>query len=199
MIDQLPSLAMLLKHIQQVPYVASKNIYRVANHFLDMPEDRLEQFCAILLTAKNKLKHCSVCHAWQEKSGACGFCASTRRDKTVICVVQSWQEIMTIEKTGGYNGVYHILGGLLCPLEGVGPEDLNIQTLVARVTEETKEIILALDQTPEGEATSSYVADSLKEKKVVLSCFSRGMPVGSSLEMLDRLTVFKALSERRPW
>jgi recombination protein RecR len=199
MIDQLPSLAMLLKHIQQVPYVASKNIYRVANHFLDMPEDRLEQFCAILLTAKNKLQHCPVCHAWQEKNGSCVFCASPRRDKGVICVVQSWQEIMAIEKTGGYHGVYHILGGLLCPLEGVGPEDLKIKQLVARVTENTKEIILAFDQTPEGEATASYIADALQGKSVALSCFSRGMPVGSSLEMLDRLTVFKALSERRPW
>ena len=199
MIDQLPSLAMLLKHIQQVPYVASKNIYRVANHFLDMPEERLEQFCAILLTAKNKLQHCPVCHAWQEKSGSCVFCASPRRDKTIICVVQSWQEIMAIEKTGGYHGVYHILGGLLCPLEGIGPEDLKIKQLVARVTENTKEIILAFDQTPEGEATASYLADALQGKSVALSCFSRGMPVGSSLEMLDRLTVFKALSERRPW
>ena len=199
MIDQLPSLTMLLKHIQQVPYVASKNIYRVANYFLDMPEERLEQFCAILLTAKNKLQHCSVCHAWQEKSGSCIFCSSLRRDASLICVVQSWQEILAIEKTGGYNGVYHILGGLLCPLEGVGPEDLNIKTLVARVTEATKEIILAFDQTPEGEATAAYIVDSLKGKKVALSCFSRGMPVGSSLEMLDRLTVYKALSERRPW
>jgi len=199
MIDQLPSLALLLKQIQQVPYVASKNIYRVANHFLDMPEDRLEQFCAILLTAKNKLQHCPVCHAWQEKNGACVFCSSPRRDKTIICVIQSWQEVLSIEKTGGYNGVYHILGGLLCPLEGVGPDDLKIQTLVNRVTDEIKEIILALDQTPEGEATSAYIADALKGKNVMLSCFSRGMPVGSSLEMLDRLTVFKALSERRPW
>jgi recombination protein RecR len=199
MIDQLPSLAMLLKHIQQVPYVASKNIYRVANHFLDMPEERLEQFCAILLTAKNKLQHCPVCYSWQEKSGECVFCASPRRDKGVICVIQSWQEILAIEKTGGYNGVYHILGGLLCPLEGVGPDDLKIKALVARVTDETKEIILAFDQTPEGEATAAYIADALVGKKCSLSCFSRGMPVGSSLEMLDRLTVFKALSERRPW
>jgi len=199
MIDQLPSLAMLLKHIQQVPYVASKNIYRVAEHFLDMPEERLEQFCAILLTAKNKLHHCPVCYAWQEKNGSCVLCASPRREKGVICVVQSWQEVLAIEKTGGYNGVYHILGGLLCPLEGIGPEDLNIQALVGRVTDATKEIILAFDQTPEGEATAAYIADALQGKQVSLSCFSRGMPVGSSLEMLDRLTVFKALSERRPW
>lgn len=199
MMDQLPSLDMLLKHLQQVPYLASKNIYRVANHFLDMPEEKLEQFCAILLTAKGRLLHCPTCHAWQEKNGVCVFCASLRRDQSVICVVQSWQEVLAIEKTGGYAGVYHILGGLLCPLEGVGPEDLKIATLVSRVNDQTKEIILALDQTPEGEATAAYVVDALKGSKVVISCFSRGMPVGSSLEMLDRLTVFKALSERRPW
>jgi recombination protein RecR len=122
-----------------------------------------------------------------------------RRDQSVICVVQSWQEVLAIEKTGGYAGVYHILGGLLCPLEGVGPDDLKIATLASRVNKQTKEIILALDQTPEGEATAAYIADALKGNEVVLSCFSRGMPVGSSLEMLDRLTVFKALSERRPW
>lgn len=199
MIDQLPSLALLLKNIQQVPYVASKNIYRVANYFLDMPEDRLEHFCAILLAAKNRLQHCSVCHAWQEKDGQCLFCDSTRRDRSLICVVQSWQEVLAIEKTGGYNGVYHILGGLLCPLEGVGPDDLTVKALINRVDSSIKEIILALDQTPEGEATATFIADALKEQEVVLSCFSRGMPVGSSLEMLDRLTVFKALSERRPW
>lgn len=199
MMDQLPSLDLLLKQLQQVPYLASKNIFRVANHFLDMPEEKLEQFCAMLLMAKGRLCHCPVCHAWQEKNGACVFCASQRREQSVICVVQSWQEVLAIEKTGGYAGVYHILGGLLCPLEGVGPDDLKVETLVARVSEQTKEIILALDQTPEGEATAAYIADALKGSKVAISCFSRGMPVGSSLEMLDRLTVFKALSERRPW
>lgn len=199
MLDQLPSLELLIKQLQQVPYLASKNIFRVANHFLDMPEEKLEQFCGILLTAKGRLQHCAVCNAWQEKNSACIFCSSTKRDQGIICVVQSWQEVLAIEKTGGYAGVYHILGGLLCPLEGVGPEDLTIKALVLRVTDQTKEVILALDQTPEGEATAAYIADALKETAVSLSCFSRGMPVGSSIEMLDRLTVFKALSERRPW
>jgi len=200
MLEELPTLAHLLKVLQQVPYLASKNLYRVAAHFLEMDAQQIAQFCAILESAKNKLKKCTICFYWQEVSAECVFCKSSRRDGSTICVVETWQEILAIEKTKGYIGLYHVLGGSISPLDGIGPEDLTIDSLIARVARgNVKEIILATNQTPEGEATATYIARKLKGMNVAISCLARGLPVGSSLEGMDRLTVFKALSERRPF
>lgn len=200
MIDQLPSLAQLLKVLQQVPYLASKNLYRVASHFLSSDEQKVQAFCQAVVNAKQKIEYCSVCFAWKEKSAPCILCHSPKRDTSIVCVVQSWQELFSIEKTGGYQGVYHVLCGLICPLEGIGPEDLTIDALVKRIAQGTvKEVIFAFNQTPEGEATAAYMAKKLKPYPVTLSTLARGMPVGSSLEYMDRLTVYKALSERRPF
>lgn len=199
MIHDLPTLAKLIRSLQQVPYLASKNIYRVASHFLMMDQQRLDQLCATLQEAKKGITTCQTCFFWQEKERDCILCSSTKRDTTVICVVETWQELISIEKTGGYHGLYHILGGAICPLEGIGPEQLTIEQLMGRVDVHIKEIILATNQTPEGEATAAYIAHKLQEKKVAISCLARGIPVGSSLEFMDRLTVYKALSERRPF
>jgi len=197
MIDKLPTLVQLLKTLQHVPYLASKNIYRVADYFLHMDTAKAEQFCAIILEAKQKLKQCGVCYSWQERDRDCLFCSAAKRDQKLVCVVETWQELLAIEKTGGYNGVFHVLGGVICPLEGIGPEDLTIKALVKRVENGATEVILAMNQTPEGEATSAFIANRLRGKAVIISCLARGLPVGSSLEAMDRLTVYKALSERR--
>jgi len=199
MIDKLPTLLQLLKNLQQVPYLASKNIYRVASHFLLMDSEKAEQFCKIILEAKRKLTQCVICFSWRENDRDCLFCSAVKRDQRTVCVVETWQELLAIEKTGGYNGVFHVLGGVISPLEGVDAQDLTIQQLVHRVQSGVTEIILALNQTPEGEATSAYIASKLKGTSVTLSCLARGLPVGSSLEAMDRLTVYKALSERRPF
>ncbi|HZW61955.1 MAG TPA: recombination mediator RecR [Candidatus Babeliales bacterium] len=199
MLSDLPTLTKLLKTLQQVPYLASKNMYRVANHFLAMDQQRLEQFCTILLEAKKNIIYCQTCFFWQEVDKPCFLCSSPKRDKSVICVVETWQELMAIEKTGGYTGMFHVLGGVICPLEGIGPEQLTIDPLIKRIEAEVDEIILATNQTPEGEATAAYIASKLKGKSVTISCLARGIPVGSSLEFMDRLTVYKALSERRPF
>ena len=200
MLGQAPTLIQLLKTLQQVPYLASKNIYRLATHFLQMEPQKLEHFCAVLLKAKEMVVPCDICFVWKESSDGCSFCDAPKRDQSVVCVVETWQELLAIEKTGGYTGVYHILGGVICPLEGIGPEDLTIAPLVQRVkSRDVQEIILATNQTPEGEATASYIAHRLKETDVRISCLARGIPVGSSLEFMDRVTVYKALSERRPF
>jgi recombination protein RecR len=200
MIEELPTLAHLLKILQQVPYLASKNLYRVASHFLEMQPQQVTQFCASLEVVKERMKKCDQCFFWREVSAGCIFCASSKRDHATICVVETWQEIVTIEKTKGYIGLYHVLGGSISPLEGVSAEDLTIDALAERVEKGiVKELILATNQTPEGEATASYIARKLKDKNIVISCLARGLPVGSSLEGMDRLTVFKALSERRPF
>lgn len=198
--QELPTLAHLLKVLQQVPYLASKNLYRVAAHFLEMEPQQIIQFCATLEAAKKKLKKCDSCFYWQEVSQDCMFCTSSQRDQTIVCVVETWQEILAIEKTKGYSGVYHVLGGSISPLEGIGVEDLTINSLITRADNGiVKELILATNQTPEGEATATYIARKLKGKNIAISCLARGLPVGSSLEGMDRLTVFKALSERRPF
>lgn len=199
MIEHLPTLTQLLKHLQQVPYLASKNIYRVASHFLQMDAKKAEQFCNTILEAKRNLLLCDICFAWRERSKECLFCVSSKRDQKMVCVVETWQELLAIEKTSGYNGVYHVLGGVISPLDGIGPENLSIPQLIARVEAGAQEIIFAMNQTPEGEATAAYIATKLKGKPVKISCLARGLPVGSSLEAMDRLTVYKALSERRPF
>jgi recombination protein RecR len=165
-----------------------------------MSPEHMEQFCKALDSAKKKLAQCTNCFFWREISGACMFCASSKREQDVLCVVESWQEIIAIEKTKGYNGMYHVLGGAISPLDGINVEDLTIEQLLNRVfAGNIKEVILATNQTPEGEATATYIARKLKDTSVLVSCLARGLPVGSFLEGMDRLTVFKALSERRPF
>ncbi len=200
MIHKLPTLAHLCKALQQVPYLASKNLYRVATYFLLSDQKKIDAFCLALLEAKRNIIICSTCCVWREREKPCIFCDDRKRDHTLICVVETWQELMAIEKTEGYKGLYHVLGGAICPLEGIGPEDLSIDALVQRVQgSDVAEIILATNQTPEGEATAMYVARKLKETGIKVSCLARGMPVGAVLEGLDKLTVYKALSERRPF
>ena len=195
--NQLPTLTHLLKQLQQVPYLASKNLYKVVTHFLDMDSAKAEQFCKAILEAKNNILKCDICCAWKERERPCLFCDDVKRNQGLICVVETWQELLTIEKTGGYHGTFHVLGGAICPLDGIGPENLSINQLVTRCAQDVDEIILATNQTPEGEATAAYIASKLKGLPVIVSCLARGMPVGSSLEYMDRLTVYKAISERR--
>lgn len=199
MIENIPSLNNLLKTLQQVPYLASKNLNRVATHFLDMDQGQLQKFCEILFIAKNNVLRCQKCFSWQERGNNCIFCSDSRRDQSLVCVVETWQELLSIERTGGYLGVYHVLCGVICPLEGIGPDDLTISALVNRADEGVKEFILATNQTPEGEATAAYISKKLKDKSVKISCLARGIPVGSTLEFMDRLTVYKAISDRRPF
>ena len=200
MMHELPTVAQLLKGLQQVPYLASKNLYRVAEHFLAMDSEKMKQFCALLLRVKENVVACEICFTWREKERNCMFCGSEKRKQQIVCVVESWQELLAIEQTRGYDGVYHVLGGIIYPLEGVGPEDLTIEALVDRVDKkQITELIFALSQTPEGEATSAYIASKLKNFSVTISCLARGLPVGATLGTMDRLTVFKALSERRPF
>ncbi len=206
--DGLPTLQLLLRQLQRVPYLASKNLYRVAQHFLSLSPEQLELFCRALREAQVNLTRCNRCCAWQERTAGCLFCDAPKRDHTAICVVETWYDLTAIERSGGYNGEYHVLGGALSPLDGIGPEDLSVDVLIQRITPvdedqntgqpaKAREVILAMNQTPEGEATASFVARALRGKPVTITCLARGMPVGSTLEFMDRLTLNKALSERR--
>jgi recombination protein RecR len=199
MIEQSPTLVAFLKALQRVPYLASKNLYVVAQHFLDLDELSAQRFVTALQDLKKHVDKCTQCWTWKEKDQACQFCSSTKRDAQMICVTENWRDLIALDKTGGYFGMYHVLGGALCPLDGIGPDELTIKQLIARVDKGCRELIFAFNQTPEGEATASYISSKLKGKDIKITCLARGLPVGSSLEAMDRLTVYKALSERRPF
>lgn len=206
MFKNLPSLQKLIRQLQKIPYLASKNIYRVAFHFLNSKQNDLEILCSAILNAKKDIKFCSTCFNLTQGDTTCSICKMPNRDKTEICVVETWHDLLAIERAGGFNGVYHILGGSLCPLEGIGPENLHINALLNRITPEIKEVIFATNSTPEGEATASFISikleDLRKSKKDLnfgISRLASGVPVGSSLEYMDRVTIHKALSGRRPF
>ncbi len=199
MIEKVPTLAQLCKTLQQVPYLASKNLYRVVTYFLMAEDVKVNSFISALQEARSTIILCPICCVWRERNKLCVFCDDSKRDKTIICVVETWQELLTIEKTEGYKGLYHVLGGAISPLDGIGPEDLSIEKLMMRVSDGIKEVILATNQTPEGEATAAYIARKMKSSEIKVSCLARGIPVGSSIELMDKLTVYKALFERRPF
>lgn len=202
MFQDLPSFQKLIRKLQKVPFLASKNLYKVAVYFLTRDSEEVNQFCDILIQAKKNTKSCSTCFNLTESlDNTCSFCASDRREKSIICVVETWHDLFAIEKVGGYHGVYHVLGGALCPLEGVGPEELNIQSLIKRIDKSTQEIIFATNPTPEGEATASFIASKISDLNlnVSVSKLASGVPIGSSLEYMDRVTIHKALSGRRPF
>lgn len=198
-IEKLPTVKRLMRQLQQVPFLASKNMYRVTAHFLRLEKERIDQFCLALQDVKKNVMLCKRCFVWHENGMGCLFCDDISRDKSLICVVESWQELLVIERTEGYRGLYHVLGGIISPLDGIGPADLYIDQLVARVNDSVKEIILAMNQTPEGEATAAFIARKLRDSGVPVSCLAKGVPIGSTLEFIDRLTVSKALADRKPF
>ena len=201
MLHQLPTLQRLIRHLQKVPYLASKNVYKVAAHFLMQDPAAVELFCKTLLEARNAIKLCVRCFNWAEGDAECLICRSPSRDKELVCVVEAWHDITTLENAGGFKGVYHVLGGALCPLEGIGPEKLRITELVKRIELGVREVILATNQTPEGDATASYVASKIMRpsSSLIISRLASGIPTGSTLEFMDRITIAKALSGRRPF
>lgn len=200
MFKNLPSLEQLMQTLQQVPHLPTKNIFKVVDFFLNMPPEKLEQFCNKLKEAKNDVIFCPDCFFFAQKEQGCQFCTSLKRNKKIICVVETWHDVLAIEKTAGFEGLYHVLGGSLSPLEGIGPDQLTVNKLVERVkNKQVEEIILCTNQTPEGEATAMFVAKKLKNLPVIISCLARGLPVGAMLENSDKLTVYKALSNRRPY
>jgi recombination protein RecR len=199
--DHLPQLQQLIQQLQQLPYLASKNVYRVAHHILGYSEDQLKRLLYAVEVAHRSTIKCPVCYAWKEREQNCYWCTSSRRTQNIVCVVETWHDLCAIERAGGYTGVYHVLGGVLSPLDGIEAEDLTITELVARIRNgPIEECILAMNQTLEGEATIACITRALQPYRPALrlSCLSRGIPVGSPLDMLDRLTVGKAIAERRP-
>lgn len=190
-------LAQLIEFFQKFPGIGPKSAQRMAFHLLKMPLGEVEKFSAILTEAKKSIHYCEVCFN-MSASNPCEICTDDKRDRTTICVVAETKDLIAIEKTREYKGLYHVLQGTLSPLDGIGVEDIRIKELINRLSDENiKEIILALSPSVEGEATSLYLSKLLKPFNIKVSRIAFGLPIGSDLEYADEVTLAKALEGRR--
>ncbi len=190
-------LAQLIEFFQKFPGIGPKSAQRMAFHLLKMPLSEVQRFSNILVEAKENIHYCNICFN-MSASNPCEICSDDRRDKTVICVVAETKDLIAIEKTREYKGLYHVLQGTLSPLDGIGVEDIRIKELLTRVTDENiAEVILALSPSVEGEATSMYITKLLKPFNIKITRIAFGLPIGSDLEYADEITLAKAIEGRR--
>ena len=191
------SIATLIEEFQKFPSVGPKSAQRMAFHILKMPLSEVQKFAKNVIEAKENTFACEVCFNLSSSS-PCEICSSSSRDKTTICVVAETKDLIAIEKTNEYKGVYHVLQGLISPMDGIGADDIRIKELLHRIAQnDVKEIILALSPSIEGEATSLYLSKLIKPFGVKLSRIAFGLPVGADLEYADEITLAKALEGRR--
>lgn len=190
-------LARLIEEFQKFPGVGPKSAQRMAFYVLDMSEEAAQALTNSILEAKEKVKHCSQCFHLSEQD-PCEICADERRDRHTICVVAEPRDLIALERTREYKGLYHVLTGLISPLEGRGPEQLSIRELLNRIpTNDAKEIILAINPTVEGDATVLYMSQLIKPLNVRVTRIAFGLPVGADLEYADDVTLSRALEGRR--
>ena len=190
-------LARLVDQLQRLPGIGAKGAQRLAFHVLKNPREDAERLCDAIRDVKEQVTYCSVCFNITAVD-PCGFCTSASRDTRLICVVEEPQNVMVVEKTREFRGVYHVLMGVLSPLHGVGPDDLKIRGLLQRVgAGGVQEVILATSPTVEGEATALYLARLLKPLGVRVTRIAMGIPVGSDLEYADEVTMTRAMEGRR--
>ena len=190
-------LVKLVEQLQKLPGIGAKGAQRLAFHILKNPRDEAERLCDAIREVKERVTYCSTCNNITAED-PCVFCTSPSRDQRVICVVEEPQNVSVVEKTREFRGAYHVLMGTLSPLHGVGPDDLKINGLLARVGGGTvEEIILATNPTVEGEATALYLARLLKPLGVRVTRIAMGIPVGSDLEYADEVTMTRAMEGRR--
>ena len=189
------SLTRLVEELKRLPGIGPKSAQRLAFHILKIPLEQATQLVDAVREVKERVTHCSVCHNITD-SDPCWFCCSEGRDRHVICVVEEPQNVSAIERTREFKGVYHVLMGSISPLQGIGPDDLKIKSLLARI-DGVGEVILATNPTVEGEATALYLARLLKPLGVRVTRIAMGVPVGSDLEYADEVTMHKALEGRR--
>ena len=190
------SIATLIEEFQKFPSIGPKSAQRMAFHILKMPLSEVQKFAKNVIEAKENTFACEVCFNLSS-SNPCEICSSSSRDKSVICVVAETKDLIAIEKTNEYKGVYHVLQGLISPIDGIGADDIRIKELLHRIAEnDVKEIILALSPSVEGEATCLYLSKLIKPFGVKISRIAFGLPVGSDLEYADEITLAKALEGR---
>lgn len=191
-----PPLARLIEEFQKFPGVGPKSAQRMAFFFINMSTEDVSRLAGTLVDAKEKVKHCSKCFHLSAND-PCEICSNERRDPSMICVVSDSRDVIALEKTREYRGYYHVLNGLISPLEGRGPDQLRIRELINRAHGEAKEVILAINPTIEGDATVLYISGLLKPLSIKVTRIAFGLPMGSDLEYADEITLTRAMEGRR--
>lgn len=182
-----------------LPGIGKKTALRLALHLLHEKDEDVEQFCSALIKMKRDILFCKHCHNIAD-TPVCSICEDLKRNDKLICIVEGIKDVMAIENTNQYRGMYHVLGGVISPLEGIGPENLNIDSLIQRVQEQQiQEIIMAISPTIEGDTTIFYLSKQLKSTGVKISTLARGIAFGGELEYADELTLGRSIASRRPY
>ena len=196
MANNIVPLTELIAQFERLPGIGRKTAQRLAFSILEQPPERAEKFAEALINAKRKIHFCKVCQGLTDKE-VCDICDDNRRDRSVICVVAEPKDVMAFERTREFTGVYHVLHGVISPLDGIGPEQLRIKELMARLgSGEVNEIIMATNPTVEGEATESYISRLVKPMGIKVTRLAYGIPVGGDLEYADEFTLARALEGR---
>lgn len=189
-------LAKLIEQFERLPGIGRKTAQRLAFHVLSLPKGQAEEFASAIIESREKIHRCKKCQNLTDKE-ICPICANPLRDSTVICVVENAQDVVALERTREYNGLYHVLEGVISPLDGIGPEQLTIKELMQRLSSgEVQEIIMATNPTVEGEATASYISRLVKPMNIKVTRLAYGIPVGGNLEYADEVTLSRALEGR---
>ncbi len=188
--------AKLIEEFAKMPGIGNKTAQRLAFYVLGLPKSEVNTFANTLLEAKNKISYCSLCQNLTDID-PCAICTNTKRDKTTICVMETPKDVIAMEKTREYKGIYHVLHGAISPLEGRGPADIKIKELLERIKkEDINEVIMATDPDIEGEATAMYISKLLKPLQIKVTRIAHGVPVGGDLEYADEITLIKAMEGR---
>jgi recombination protein RecR len=189
------TLGRLVEAFASLPGIGEKSAQRIALFLLDDGKQTAENLSEALHNLKEKVGHCSVCFNLTEED-PCPLCSDPKRDRRLLCVVEDSKDLLALERSGGYRGLYHILGGALSPLDGIGETDIHIAELMTRITPEVQEVILATNPTMEGEMTAAHIAKKLEPQSVRVTRIARGVPFGGTLEFNDAVTLVKALEGR---
>jgi recombination protein RecR len=188
-----------VQEFSKLPGIGRKTALRLVLHMLRQSTEDVELFAEALTQMKHEVKFCKVCHNISDDD-VCPICRDARRDSSTVCVVENIQDVMAIENTQQYHGLYHVLGGIISPMDGIGPADLEIESLVSRVAEDNvKEVILALNPTMEGDTTNFYIFRKLASSDVRISVIARGISVGNELEYTDEVTLGRSILNRTPF
>lgn len=191
-----PPLEKLIEQFERLPSIGHKTAQRLAFFVLGMPEEEVQEFSGTILEAKQKIKRCKICQNITD-SEECVLCHSKQRDPSVICVVEDPRDVLAIERTNEYTGLYHVLHGVISPLDDIGPEDIKIKELISRLGDQTvQEVIMATNPTAEGEVTAMYISKLLKPFQIKVTRLAYGIPVGGDLEYADEITIQRALEGR---
>jgi recombination protein RecR len=186
----------LATEFARLPGIGQKTAYRLTHHLLKVPPEEACRLARAIDTMAERVRHCSICNNLSE-SDPCEYCSDPGRDRAAICVVEEASDIAAIDGSGVYRGLYHVLGGCLSPLDGVGPDELNMDSLLARLGDDVSEVIVATNPSVEGEATATYLHKMLAPRGVSVTRLARGLPVGGDLEYADGVTIAQALAGRR--